>query len=89
MNTTSGTSTMLCAHCRRPCAVAVWLGDLPYHPECTRGPGYQSTYAPLPPAAADGCRPWTGFDEAAVRRIVREELAHAESEKARRTAGGI
>ena len=61
--TTSAATGILCAHCGRPAPIAVWHGGLPYHDECTHGPGYQS-------------QPWgpAPLTEADVRRFVREEL---------------
>ena len=70
---------MYCAYCTRPIGVAVWIASLPYHEECTHGPGYQAPrYAPLPimPGAVE-VRPMT---EAEVRRIVAEEF-NAESDR--------
>lgn len=65
--TAAGTGGMRCAHCGRPMAASVWLGSLPYHPECTRGPV-------LAGPAAYGPTPLTDED---VRRIVIEELVRA------------
>lgn len=66
--TATSTSNMHCAHCGRPVITALWVGDLPYHPECTRGPGYQ------PRTFVEGCQAYTNLTEADIRRIVREEL---------------
>jgi hypothetical protein len=50
--------------------VATWIGSLPFHPECTRGPGYQEQrFEPLP------TRHYTApMDDERVRQIVRDEL---------------
>jgi hypothetical protein len=72
----SNTAVALCQHCGRPVGeVATWIGGLPYHPECTHGPGYLTHYAPSP-VDRPGCRPTPMLTEDDVRRIVREELAH-------------
>ena len=69
-------TTPICGHCGRPVLIqAMWHGGVPYHYECTRGPGAPLTYAPLPPDP-EGCRPAKMLTEEDVRRIVREELAH-------------
>ena len=72
-STTGSSSEMRCAFCTRPMGFAVWIGSLPYHEECTHGPGYQAPrYAPLPVMrGAMEVRPVT---EVEVRRIVAEEL---------------
>lgn len=56
---------MICMHCGRPMLTSVAINGLLYHLECTR------------PPALDPQRPLDRFDEAAVRRIVREELARS------------
>jgi len=65
---------MQCQHCGRPIGggSATYIGGLPYHYECTRGPGAQTNYVLMPPRA--GCQPEHTLTEADVRRIVREEL---------------
>lgn len=67
---------MHCAHCGRPGAALVWIGSLPYHEECTRGPGYQAAVYRLYPPHPDWqhCAPAPSLTEVDVRRIVREEL---------------
>jgi len=76
MSASNGT-VATCQHCGRPIGgVATWLGGLPYHPECTHGPGYLTHYAPLAPEH-EGCKPSHQITENDVRRIVREELARA------------
>jgi hypothetical protein len=77
MNTTAGNTAMHCAHCGRPCASAVWIGSLPYHQECMRGPGYQADVCRLYPPHPDWHHraPAHDLTENDVRRIVREELA--------------
>lgn len=61
----SNRTAALCQYCGRPIGgVATWLGGMPYHPECTHGPGYPTHYQ----------APTLSVDD--VRRIVREELAH-------------
>lgn len=53
----------LCGHCGRPVASAMWIGDLPYHLECTQPPDSQTrTFQTAP------------LTEEQVRRIVRDEL---------------
>lgn len=56
---------LICMHCGRPMLTSVAIGGLLYHLECTR------------PPALEPRRHLDAFDEAAVRRIVREELARS------------
>ena len=73
----SNATVATCQHCGAPIGgAATWLGGLPYHPECTHGPGYPTHYAPLS-LEHEGCKPSHRITENDVRRIVREELARA------------
>jgi len=72
-----GMTSFTCGFCGRPCASFVWLGGVPYHEECTRGPGYQprtygTGYGLGPPS--QGCIPIPTMTEERVRKIVREEI---------------
>lgn len=78
MSIDHGTGAMLCAHCKRPMAQAVWLNGWPYHLECTRGPGYQTHYQM--DFKDGGCTSLAMLTEQDVRRIVREELAERNKE---------
>lgn len=59
---------MLCAYCGRPMLSSVLINGNAYHLECTRGPDF---------TAPRQAPPLDAFDEAAIRRIVREELARS------------
>lgn len=59
---------MLCGYCGRPMLQQVWVGNVAYHPECTRGP----SYSPMP--STPGCQPVKPLTEEDVRRIVCDEL---------------
>jgi hypothetical protein len=67
---------MLCAHCQRPAASGVWLGQFFYHEECTRGPGWQTQYWGGYPSGTPAVVPPL-LTEERVRQIVREELERA------------
>jgi hypothetical protein len=73
-----------CAHCGRPVASGVWIGQFMYHEECAHGPSWQqqqylhpSWYAPREQQGP--VAPLTVED---VRRIVREELSTNQSTEA-------
>jgi len=61
-----------CGYCGRPCASFVWLGDVPYHEECTHGPDYRRSY--YGGNVSDWAKGVAPLSEQDVRRIVREEI---------------
>ena len=73
METIAGTGAMHCAYCGRPAEQLVWIGGHGYHPECTRGSGWQPQVYQAPPV-----QHYTlPITEERVRQIVRDELQRA------------
>ena len=74
-------SGVRCAFCARPTVTAVWIASLPYHEECTHGPGYQRPmpmYAPITPMSVfSGTKDVTPLTENDVRRIVQQMMDEA------------
>ncbi|WP_449574524.1 hypothetical protein [Methylibium petroleiphilum] len=60
---------LICMHCGRPMLTSIAIGGLLYHPECAQ------------PPALNPRRPLDAFDEAAIRRIVREELRRSDDQE--------
>jgi len=72
-----------CQHCGRPIGgIATWIGNQPFHYECTRSPSHNPTFLPAHVFGV-GAQPSPALTEADVRRIVRDELAKATKEPQR------
>jgi hypothetical protein len=78
--------TPSCQHCGRPIAgFPTYIGAYSYHPECTRGPGVEMAYQPMP--FTQGAYAVPILTEGDVRRIVREELERQAQEASGVDAG--